>query len=223
MTVSLSSRRVRSGLLFPVSRLPMRPIERRALGAELHDRLCQEFSGLAMRSAALAKAIPEGKPGRKEAIALSRGYARCRRISNELVAGLLPAPVNGLASALRSLAAQLRRQSGVPCAFSGRDVPMDSETAAHLYRIAQEAARNALRHGRPARVRIALARTADGRNELRIQDDGAGLAPRAGRKGFGVSIMRFRANLIGGELEIRSDAGAGCTVACVWPSAAGRP
>lgn len=154
---------------------------------------------------------------------MSRGYARARRMADELVAGLLPAPVHGLASALRALAAQLSRQSGVPCSFSGRDLPVDGESAAHLHRIAQEAVRNALRHGHPKRVKIALARKGDGRNELRVSDDGGGMVPRAGRRGFGISIMRFRAKLIGGELDLLSKPGAGCTVRCVWPAASGRP
>jgi signal transduction histidine kinase len=218
MTVSQRSQRVPSDPVIPLALPALHPLERRVLGAELHDRLCQELTGLALRSAALVRAIPKGNPGRKEATALARGYARARRISNEIVAGLLPASVNGLAPALRSLAAQLSRQYDIACAFSGPDIPVDEESAAHLYRIAQEAARNAIRHGQSRRVRITLSRNAEGRNELRIGDDGKGLGPRAGR-GFGISIMRFRAKLIGGELRFLAAPGPGCTVSCQWPSA----
>jgi two-component system CheB/CheR fusion protein len=144
-------------------------------------------------------------------------------MSNELVAGLVPAPVDDLAAALRRLAAQLSRQSGISCGFSGRNIAMDGETAAHAYRIAQEAARNALRHGHPRRIRISLSRQANGSNHLRVTDDGTGLKPRLYREGFGISIMRFRAKLIGGELDLRSKPGAGCTVSCVWPAGSAAP
>jgi signal transduction histidine kinase len=224
MPVFPSSRRSPPALRFPSPRSPLRPSERRALGAELHDRLCQELSGLGLLSAALARSLPAGTLGRKEAAALARGYARAGRIANELVAGLLPVPVADLPHALRTLAARLGRQSGAACScsISGRNLPVEGETAAQLFRIAQEAGRNALRHGQPLRIRIALALRADGRNELRIRDDGRGMGTRAGRKGFGLAIMRFRAHLIGGELEVESVSGSGCTITCVWPAGGGR-
>src|SRR5690606_14837609 len=102
----------------------------------------------------------------------------------------------------------------IRCTFEGAGRPggPDNTVATHLYRIAQEAVSNAVRHGRATRVSIVLAAGED-RIRLRIVDNGIGFpanGPDTG--GMGVRIMHYRARMIGGQLEIRADPGGGTVV-----------
>ena len=91
--------------------------------------------------------------------------------------------------------------------------------AGHLYRIAQEAVNNALKHGRPATIEIELAR-GKGALRLRIADDGLGL-PKTKKpaEGMGLEVMQHRANVINAALVIESRPGRGVSVICTVPSA----
>jgi signal transduction histidine kinase len=92
---------------------------------------------------------------------------------------------------------------------------LDHRVAVELYRIAQEATTNALRHSRAKRIEIVLEST-DAATSLTIDDDGLGLpADVAAREGMGISIMRYRAHAIGTELAIGARPGGGMRVACV--------
>jgi len=90
--------------------------------------------------------------------------------------------------------------------------------ANHLYRIAQEALNNAVKHGKPTRTCIRLATRRD-RITLAVRDNGAGIRRNAGRaRGMGLQIMQYRADAIGGSLRVHSSPGGGtevlCTVTC---------
>jgi signal transduction histidine kinase len=90
--------------------------------------------------------------------------------------------------------------------------------AGHLYRIAQEAVNNAVKHARAAEVVIRLLRR-DGALLLAVEDDGAGL-PRgrgAPAEGIGLSVMRHRANAIGATLAVEARRGGGVSVRCSLP------
>jgi signal transduction histidine kinase len=90
----------------------------------------------------------------------------------------------------------------------------EAEVADHLYRIAQEAVNNALKHAAPSEIRIGLERQ-NGALVLEVDDDGEGLnesAPLA--TGIGLRVMRYRARLIGGDLEIGSPPAGGTRVCC---------
>ena len=93
----------------------------------------------------------------------------------------------------------------------------DPELATHLFRIAQEAVSNALRHGRARHVRIALRGEPDALT-LSVEDDGVGIPnlPHDG-KGLGMRLMRYRAGVIGGTLCIAAAAGGGTVVTCRVP------
>jgi two-component system CheB/CheR fusion protein len=90
--------------------------------------------------------------------------------------------------------------------------------ATHLYRIAQEAVANALKHGRPSRVQIVLAATAK-RIVLTVKDDGLGFpAVPSTRKGMGIRIMQYRAEMIGGVLTLQKGTErGGAAVICTLP------
>ena len=100
----------------------------------------------------------------------------------------------------------------------------DNLRAIHLFRIAQEATGNALRHGRAKSIVIAL-EAGDGDFSLRVSDDGAGFDPaKCGKNGMGLNIMRYRARLACGTLEIYANSPAGTVVSCtLHPAAAPAP
>jgi signal transduction histidine kinase len=86
--------------------------------------------------------------------------------------------------------------------------------ATHLYRITQEAINNALKHGRPSRLRVSLEKQG-GRIVLMIQDNGAGFAmDRRENQGMGLRTVAYRAGMIGADFEIRSKPGGGTTIVC---------
>lgn len=101
----------------------------------------------------------------------------------------------------------------VDCTVSGEEcgVGVDAVTAQHLYRIAQEALTNAVRHGGARRVEIALEGSGSERR-LSVVDDGAGFVVGAQPGGMGLHIMRRRATAMRGALEIRSTVGEGTMI-----------
>ena len=100
----------------------------------------------------------------------------------------------------------------------------DDDTQTHLYRIAQEAVNNALRHGNPKTIWIRLETESVGVSVLSVEDDGSGIkkakgkGPKgvevAGKAGIGMRVMEYRANLIGAELEVKPRVGGGVIVTC---------
>ena len=129
----------------------------------------------------------------QKALAHTRGLAR----------GLHPvAPEQGgFAKALETLAAQSGELFRVKCLFECDEAPPidDEAISTHLYRIAQEAVSNAVKHGAAKKVRIQLTRAA-----LTITDDGSGLREPLQSEGMGMRIMRYRAEMAGGTLSVRN-------------------
>jgi len=132
----------------------------------------------------------------------------------------------GLEAALRQLTTDLQRTAGLTVRLTsnlGGTVALPDTVATALYRIAQEALRNILRHARDASVTVSLLATSD-EVRLSVRDDGPGMDVRAVREkgGLGLVSMRERANLAGGSLEIRSAPAAGTEVVvavpCWWVS-----
>jgi signal transduction histidine kinase len=91
----------------------------------------------------------------------------------------------------------------------------DHNVAIHLYRIAQEAVSNAIKHGQARRIEIGLA-VKDGSVTLAVKDNGTGIPRKLPkRKGMGLRIMRYRAEVIGGALMVEPDPGGGTRVVCI--------
>lgn len=132
--------------------------------------------------------------------------------------GISPVAVeaDGLETALRELTANICGMFHTECFFSCpvpiRNVPR--EASVQLYRIAQEAVTNAIRHGHARRIEISLTHES-AKLMLRIVDDGKGFQPnRRSQKGMGLRIMQYRAGVIGASLEIRALPGRGAEVTC---------
>ena len=192
--------------------------ERRRLARELHDDLCQRLAVLALRLAALRKALPDlsanlhhDAQGLEKYVALLAGEAR--RLSH----GLHPSILDdlGLAIALRRLVEDCQASRDPPVTFTEHDLPdeLPRDTSTALYRIAQEALRNLSKHAGTGPVRVML-QARFGELRLTIADTGPGfdLAGVRGRGGLGIISMQERARLLGGTLSLDSRPGEGTTI-----------
>ena len=193
--------------------------QQRRLGRELHDSVSQEVSGISMIAESLRQNLEEQSsphaPRMGELVKhLQNALDQIRRLSR----GLLPVEVDadGLRPALEDLAENCRQMYSVKCEFHcSAPVSIESnDTATHLYRIAQEAAQNAVKHGHPKRIDITLS-VEHGDTILKVSDDGGGFkAKKSGKRGSGHRIMQYRANLIGADLQVESRDGKGVVVTC---------
>jgi PAS domain S-box-containing protein len=196
--------------------------EQRQIGQDLHDGLGQHLTGIAFMSKVLAQQLTEeGARQAPHAAKIVHLVNDAINRTRQLARGLLPVLSDslGLMSALRQYAGEIEDLFTVSCRF---DCPspilvQDLGTATHLYHIAQEAVNNALKHGGPAHIEIALAGE-DDIGSLTITDDGTGIPePADSSAGLGLRIMSHRANMVGGSLEIRRGDPRGTVIACRFP------
>lgn len=198
-------------------------LEQRRIGQELHDGTQQELAGLGLLAQSLSEQLAAGGASTDAELAarLAAGIAQTNRQVRELSRGLVPMVIEaaGLPTALGELAASTTERHGLACSFESA-TPLeigDSVAATHLYRIAQEAVGNAVKHARASAVSIKLA--SDERAlRLEIGDDGVGVADDAQHTGgLGLRIMDYRCALIGGNLTVGRRDGGGTLVVCVVP------
>lgn len=196
--------------------------ERAAIGRDLHDGLGQHLTATAMAARILATRLG----GRDDALAagareveqmVKAGIDQTRQIARGLL--LESVPPDKLFSELEELAATASEHLLAPCEFTaeGPVGRLDANITSHLFYIAREAIRNALRHGAATKVAIHLTveRTFA---ELRVTDNGRGFVPGPTRQaGMGLHIMAQRAEFIGGTLHIHPPAGGGTRVQCRVP------
>jgi len=196
--------------------------ERRRIGYELHDGLGQRLTAASMATNSLADEIRTVQPeSANRAGDIARNLREAIAETRHLSHGLAPAGLEsgGLTDALAELAASFSRGQKVRAVFEGdRSAAIaNPETAIHLFRIAQEAVANALKHATPGEIRIGL-RERTGELVLEIEDDGVGLPePIPAGDGIGLRVMRHRAQLIGATLEITPSAAGGTLVRCCLP------
>ncbi|MEJ2083100.1 MAG: PAS domain S-box protein, partial [Acidobacteriota bacterium] len=194
--------------------------EQRRVGQDLHDSLGQHLRGIACLGHALELNLAEESSSyAKDARRVTRLVQEAIAQTSALARGLtsLTQEADGLVSGLRQLAITVRTIYGVSCRFHcpRRVVVPDHVRATHLYRIAQEAVQNALRHGKPSRLSIRLARRGN-QVELIVGDNGRGIpAPEIRRKGMGLESMSYRADIIGATLSVESTKG-GTRVHCAF-------
>jgi PAS domain S-box-containing protein len=193
--------------------------EQRRIGRDLHDGLGQHLTALEMMTHALLEQLKQEAPNAvAHAQEISKHIRQTIAHTRQLSHGLSPVALEdeGLMHALRELARMTQSSGRVQCEFTCEQTVRfrDSDVATQLYRIAQEAVTNAVKHARAKDIRISLAR-AGARLELCVEDDGAGFNdPAAVRDGLGLGTMQFRARLIGANLETSSTRGAGVRVCC---------
>jgi signal transduction histidine kinase len=197
--------------------------EQRRVGHDIHDGLCQHLTGTAFAGQVLAETLKSQGSGQAESalkvvdlivqgITLSRGLARGLNLV-ELSSG-------GLMEALEDFTSSTSDLFKVSCRFECPfPVPVhDAQTAGHLFRIAQEAVGNAIKHGPAKDIVVQLEASKSGKL-LRVIDDGLGIAPsQRGHRGMGLRIMSYRAEVIGATLDIRRGEKGGTVVTCVLPA-----
>ena len=195
--------------------------EQQRIGADLHDGLGQQLTGLSCLAAALRDRLKAALPAEAEQAGLIANLANeAIAHSRALARGLCPVQLEnaGLVLALEELAGQAHTLHGIKCTFEvkGPAPQCDHLTALHLYRITQEAIHNAVRHGKAQTVRIVLTSTRGRQHRLAIQDDGHGFPVDAHGQapGGGLRLMGYRAAVIGGNLTVDSRPDHGTRITC---------
>ena len=195
--------------------------EQRRIGQDLHDNLGQQLAGILCLARGLANVLSaEGSPKAAEAAEIADLVKGALGLTHTMIRGLRPTGLDsgGLLSGLEGLAATTEKLFKIPCSFkaSASVAVRDDAVCDHLYRIAQEAATNAVMHGKAETIQITLGRE-HGKDLLRITDDGVGMPGAADRReGMGLRIMEHRAKMIGGRLVVRTPAKGGTDVACFF-------
>ena len=193
--------------------------EQSRLGHDLHDGLGQHLTGIEFMAQVLQQTLERAeRPEAKDAEEITTLIRQAISQTRDLARGLSPVVLQskGLAVALEDLAASVAKRHGIQCTCEvapGCEVKR-TDVAIHLYRIAQEAINNALKHGKAKNILVTL--KPDGQAlELRVDDDGKGLADSAAAsKGMGLRVMAYRAGIIGGSLELVQPSGRGVRIVC---------
>lgn len=196
--------------------------QQQRIGRDLHDSVGQLLTGVRMLAQNLAERhLEKDSPGLNQ-IEKIIGYTNeATQHVSDLQRGLMPVQMErgGLAQALRELASNTDVFPDVECIYvhDGETDVHDQEIKLQIYRIAQEATNNALKHANPSYIKIVL-KTQDDHVMLQVEDDGSGFeTSRHSDKSLGLHSMYYRARSINGSLEIDSEPGSGTTVQCLIP------
>jgi signal transduction histidine kinase/PAS domain-containing protein len=192
--------------------------EHERLGHDLHDGLGQELTGVSLLLKSLEDAIERDAPQLRTRVRSVRDMVeQSIATTRALAQGLSPVHLDrdGFAGALEQLAASSETLYGIPVKYTSERkaaLPQELSGAADLFRIAQEAVRNAARHSGASEIRVKLA-IDDEQLVVTVEDDGHGLPQSASANGgMGLKIMRYRASIVGASLEIGAREGGGGTV-----------
>ena len=196
--------------------------EQRRIGQEMHDGLCQSLTGLKFLSKVLAE-----KLAAKNLTSESRQVEEIGKLVSQALTqadvtakGLFPVELEerGFLSGLKAMAAGIQRVHNVPCTVEGEVAAAtitDPVVSLHLFRIAQEAVNNAVKHGQAKSIQVDVTNAA-GKTTLTVTDDGVGFIRNNKRTGMGMNIMRFRTRKIGGMLTIQKGRKGGTKVSCAF-------
>lgn len=197
--------------------------EQRRIGQDIHDDLCSQLSGIGCMTKVLEQRLRAGHADEAEMMAgITEMVAQAGTKAREIAKGLVPAVLEtqGLASALRELATRRRELFGVNCVAA---IPEDERLeripdaiAIQIYRIAQEAVTNAMRHSDAEVIELSL-EFLDGHLELKVRDDGRGMAREPVGSGMGLMTMRRRAEMIDADFSIQASPGSGAHIRCSVP------
>jgi signal transduction histidine kinase len=192
--------------------------ERATIGQDLHDGLCQQLVGAAFSANLLREKLASGVNGSVDADRIADMIDASITQARNLARGLYPVRLEteGLEMALVELASTLSRRFDIACSVDCSSTlrSLGPHAEIQLYRIAQEAVTNAAKHSGATRITIRLSADS-GHFQLKIQDDGMGIqrAPR-NPQGMGLSIMEYRARMIGANFRIETLPAGGTQVIC---------
>jgi PAS domain S-box-containing protein len=230
----LGSRRIFTGLVRDISarkRLEQEVLEaseqeKRRLGSDLHDDLCQRLASIRFRCDALKKGLTKARTDetRQDLERIAADVSETIDRTRMLARGLSPVALetNGLVSALEELTSSINVLFKAKCRFHTKgEVAIKSPTAAtHLYRIAQEAISNALKHAHPKQIIVSLEKR-DDKTTLTVLDDGDGFVARERQKestGMGLRTIAYRSRMINGDAKVDSEPGRGTKLIVTFPS-----
>jgi signal transduction histidine kinase len=195
--------------------------EQTRIGQDLHDGLGQHLTGVTFLTRALenrlaAQALPEAGNAAEIGKLVLQALSQTRNLAR----GLFPVELesSGLVAGLQELAGTVEKMFSIRCTVDcDEHVVIHDQTAqTHLFRLAQEAVNNSVKHGKAKTVQISL-KEVDERYVLSIKDDGSGFPADAGKlQGLGLRIMNYRAQKVGGVLKIESATPRGTVVQCTF-------
>jgi PAS domain S-box-containing protein len=216
--------------------------EQRRIGRELHDGIQQELTGLSLFASAMNTAIEQIRGSQNHMAAalatraatredsrlaklqsisrrLNEGLTEAQKHVQELARGILTCPVRAqeLPEALKKLTEIEGPEISFELLGDGPVGIFDNTAASHLYRIAQEAINNAIRHGRASRIKVLLLAHRD-HIRLEVSDNGNGFHPSENGGGVGLQTMQYRVQLMDGVLQIEPIPEGGTTVRCILPA-----
>jgi two-component system, NarL family, sensor kinase len=190
--------------------------ERRRIARDLHDGVVQDLVGTSYELSATGQILRNERPATAADLDRMSGSVRTSlRSLRSLLVEIYPPELRtgGLAAALEDLVAPAQG-AGVEATVRVSDIDgADDDVVALIWRVAQEAVRNALRHGRPSTLGVTVG-SHDGAVVLEVVDDGMGFDPHQVDSGehFGLRGLRDLIDEAGGRLDVRSSPGAGTTV-----------
>lgn len=192
--------------------------ERRRIGQDLHDSIGQMVTGISLLSRSLSNSLKrDGHNGGGDASQISELADETSNQIRQISRGLMPSDIiqHGLYASLRKLARSTTDSCGIVCEARFDDSLEFTDVAVetHLYRIAQEAVNNAVRHAEASRIEIIIGEI-NGMSQLDVVDDGRWIEPEANVAGIGLKTMEYRASAIGGQLHIGTNQQGGTQVTC---------
>lgn len=197
--------------------------EQRRIGQDIHDDLCSQLSGIGCLTKVLEHRLREFHAEEAELMAgITEMVSQAGTKAREIAKGLVPTVLEtqGLVLALRELASRGRELFGANCIATVPDddrlEQISDAISIQIYRIAQEAMTNAIRHSDAELIELSL-KIIDGFIELSICDNGRGMSRDPGDTGMGLMTMRRRAEMIGGEFSIQTSPGDGNHIRCRVP------
>ncbi len=194
--------------------------EQQRIGQDLHDSLGQHLTAITFLTKVLERKLVEKSPEEaKGAAEIGHLVIQALAQTRNLARGLFPAELerSGLIAALQELAGSVERTCSVSCTVRADETltVQDNVLATHIFRIAQEAINNSIKHGKAKNIEVTLGPKGD-KMELNVTDDGTGFFPPAKRDGLGLRIMQYRARRVGGVLEVETNNKGGTRVTCLF-------
>jgi PAS domain S-box-containing protein len=195
--------------------------EQRRIGHDLHDSLAQDLVSLALQLQLVVNAAKDRNVAAVPSIQrINDNLKKVIENTRRMAQGLSPVDLEqgGLTTAVRRLADNISEIHGIHCTYScSPNFPtLQGAAALNVYRIAQEAANNAIRHSRCKSLWINLER-GEGELVLAVEDDGIGIHDRSAGPGMGLAIMDYRAKALGGSVIQTERAAGGTCVRCSFP------
>jgi two-component system sensor histidine kinase UhpB len=196
--------------------------ERRRIGFDLHDDLGQKLTGLSLMIRGLFQRLANEKhvclpDARRIQELMDEIVSHTHNLAHQF--GSLDVKGDDLPTVLKGLAGNVKRMFEIPCGFSlkGSLPELPPNTMVQLYKIAQEAVSNAIKHGKARQVAIGLLKDDDSL-VLTIKNDGLPFSqPASSKDRMGLRIMNYRASTIGATLEIKPAEKSGTVVSCALP------